>query len=170
MAKWNQLTMTVLGDVLEERERQDDRWGEQNHPSFFADTRKRGKWWAKVTADRWKEDNTDRAGGGTLAWDGIALEEVYEALAEDDGPELYAELIQTAAVFANWAECLRRAGHGPEGIEAPPSPSMPLCLGTVDEGGLATCTRHSGHLGIHYDFVRGISWAQVVDPETPGVC
>lgn len=189
MAKWNQLTMTVLGDVLEERESQDDQWGEQNHPSFSLRTRGLSRGFAQAAADRWKQNNADHVAAGTLAWDGIALEEVYEALAEDDGPELYAELIQAAAVFANWAECLRRAGHGPAdprytldeldqrvdaraemAVAAPLVNGMRHCLVTPDEGGLATCMRHSGHLGVHYDFARGISWHQAVDPETPGVC
>lgn len=194
MAEWNKLTMTVLGDVLEERGRQDDQWGEQNHPSFPANMDRAGyRKFHREQADMWKQVNGNRVGLDSLSWDGIALEEIEESLAEDDGPELYAELIQAAAVFANWAECLRRAGHGPAdprtddagllvitrakmaidagGDAAPLVNGMRHCLASIPgPAGPATCTRHSGHLGIHYDFVLGVSWHQAVDPETPGVC
>lgn len=114
MAKWNQLTMTVLGDVLEERERQDDLWGEQNHPSIPSNVNRESyREFHREQANMWKQVNGNRVDLDLLSWDGIALEEIEEALAEDDGPALYAELIQAAAVFAAWAETLRRQGHGP---------------------------------------------------------
>jgi hypothetical protein len=143
MAKWNQLTMTVLGDVLEERERQDDQWGEQNHPSFGVNSANRN---AKMLADMWKGINAGRVKHDTLTFDGIAFEEIYEAMAEPDGPELYAELIQAAAVFACWAEKLRREGNGPADPVVDVDPDAVL-----------------EHFKANYTQVA-------VDPETPGVC
>ena len=106
--------------VRDEREAQDRKWGEQNHPDLDPHdigvvTRNE----YRFRADRWREINTERAerdcgrtqpatGGPCTAWDGVLLEEVYEALAEEDPAKLRAELIQVAAVAQAWAEAIDR--------------------------------------------------------------
>ncbi len=62
-------------------------------------------------ADYWKSINDERAAGDRerLAWDGILLEEVYEALGEVDPGKQRAELIQAAAMCIATIEALDRA-------------------------------------------------------------
>lgn len=110
----------VLDEIAAERARQDAKWGEQNHPDTFprvpsATRNERDRYAAK--ADWWKEENTRRASvlsergapsDSNSAWDGILLEEVYEALAEANPAKLRAELIQVAAVAVAWIEAIDR--------------------------------------------------------------
>ena len=124
----------VLREIAAERVRQDETWGEQNHPDI--DPRDipgptRNEY--AFRAERWKEIVAERAtptiSGGRChghpaephvhsAWDAILLEEVYEALTEAAGGDvakLRKELIQVAAVAAQWVEAIDRrqgADHG----------------------------------------------------------
>jgi hypothetical protein len=92
----------VVNEILIERERQDAKWGEQNHADGTGGAVHRH------LASQYRDecDTTHRAGEGT--WRTILLEEVHEALAESDPAKLRAELIQVAAVAANWVECIDR--------------------------------------------------------------
>lgn len=101
-----------------ERARQLAKFGDQKHPDI--DPRDidvvTHHYYGEMAA-RWKAVNSERAAatpaGGRCsgrpegahahtAWDGILLEEVYEALAESDRDRLRAELLQVAAVCAAW--------------------------------------------------------------------
>lgn len=97
---------TVITDLVVERARQDAKWGEQNHPDGTGDLKFRS--WA-ADARRWC-DAIHNLGKGT--WKDILLEEVYEALAEDDPTKLRGELIQIAAVSVAWAEAIDRRDQG----------------------------------------------------------
>ena len=55
-----------------------------------------------------EEDNDERVERGSLAWDGILLEEVYEAFAEEDPIKLRSELVQVAAVAVQWIAAIDR--------------------------------------------------------------
>lgn len=110
--------VSVLGEVAVERAKQDAKWGEQNHPDYYdlADQGWTQNHYASM-ADSWKDFNADRVKeqneAGTpkdrnCAWDGILLEEVYEALAECNPTKLRAELIQVAAVAVAWCEAIDR--------------------------------------------------------------
>jgi hypothetical protein len=98
----------ILAAVLAERERQEILWGEQNHPDvpMVLPATKRGL--HRADAEKWKILNARRVNMGHLAWDGILLEEVYEALAEADPDKLRTELVQSMAVILNWLECIGR--------------------------------------------------------------
>lgn len=117
--------MTALDDIRAERARQDAKWGEQNHPdgtgplvqplagvygvvaeSSIAITLARV--FTQRTNHRFSgDDDTDpRDRPGT--WADILLEEVFEALAEEDVDALRRELIQVAAVASQWAEAIDR--------------------------------------------------------------
>lgn len=85
--------------------RQDQKWGEQNHPDLASYERFQN--YASL-ADSWKRVNDGRAKSGTLSWSGILFEEVYEALAEEDPDKRAVELVQVAAVALQWAESIRR--------------------------------------------------------------
>lgn len=105
---------SVLKEVQAERERQDAKWGEQNHadgtgsqhfflgkglgaPATFGYLRDRATW---IT------DSNAKVGRITYA--DIFLEEVFEAMAEDDQGKLREELVQTAAVAVAWIEKIDR--------------------------------------------------------------
>ena len=94
----------VLDDVWLERRRQDRKWGEQNHPIAVARDIHRHTDEMKF----WKRVNDWRNRTGQLTWDGILLEEVYEALSEVDPEKIRAELVQVAAVAVAMIECIDR--------------------------------------------------------------
>lgn len=108
--------MQVLTDVGDERFRQDQKWGEQNHPdvSCIWGERDREDWANK--ANGYKLINDERVAADALGWDTILLEEVYEALAESDPAAQRAELIQVAAVAVAMVECIDRRTPAPTGI------------------------------------------------------
>jgi len=92
----------ILAEVQNERERQDARWGEQNHPNGT------GLNYQRALADEARTacDAAFRNGHGT--WRHILEEEVAEAAAEKDPSALRAELIQVAAVAVNWVGAIDR--------------------------------------------------------------
>ena len=101
--------LAVLGDVAAERRRQDDKWGEQNHPDGTgADKRPEGSLYFKFLADYFRAECDAAAADGTITWRHILLEEFFEAMAEDDPLKLREELVQTAAVAVRWCEAIDR--------------------------------------------------------------
>ncbi|GLY55369.1 hypothetical protein [Lentzea sp. NBRC 102530] len=101
------LTRWALKQVHEERARQDARWGEQNHPYRSPLT---GLDWCRDSVEYWQAANAVRVEIGQLAWDGILLEEVFEALAEQDSDRRIEELTQVAAVAVAMIEAIKRGG------------------------------------------------------------
>lgn len=94
-------TYEVCYDLIDERVRQDEKWGEQNHPDgtgperrIWAPSGPSNAAIAKAARDRC--DHDFRQGEGT--WEHILTEEYAEALAESDPAKLREELIQVAAV------------------------------------------------------------------------
>jgi len=113
----------VLADIKAERDRQDAKWGDQSNSrdGTGADVQpmyEMGRV-SSLTSARslaWKATNqTDvesrRPGGASMA--SILLEEMFEALAEDEADKLRTELIQVAAVATAWCEYLDRRGARP---------------------------------------------------------
>jgi hypothetical protein len=112
----------IAVEVLGERHRQDEKWGEQNHPDgtgpgapvLF------GTWLMLAPPDALHEARAQRlaaaatestdaaAANGAVTWTDILLEEVLEALAEDDPVKLRVELIQVAAVAQQWVSAIDR--------------------------------------------------------------
>ncbi|PSL04161.1 hypothetical protein CLV30_106166 [Haloactinopolyspora alba] len=91
----------ALEEVFDERVRQDERWGEQNHPTVGGAGPHAGLVIHAnyaYEAERWKWSNGVRVERGRLTWDGILLEETYEALGEVDPTRRREELVQVAAV------------------------------------------------------------------------
>lgn len=91
--------------VIEEMDRQDEKWGQQDHPDGT------GGAGAAYTAEQMKAWTALQAVEGALTWRDILLEEVYEALAEDDPARLKAELDQVAAVAVQWGLSIDRRGE-----------------------------------------------------------
>ena len=91
--------VTILAEIGVERERQDSKWGIQNHVNgtgsrFFT-------WlmnWAKRRCDRGNPDT----------WEKILTEEICESYAESDPVRLREELVQSAAVIVNWIGSIDR--------------------------------------------------------------
>lgn len=118
----------IWSAVLAERGRQEALWGEQNHPDRMPNEENHWRIKFMHEAEGWKALNATRvnmlnlegaSSGQNCAWDGILLEEVYEALAEEDPEKLRTELIQSMAVILNWLECIgRRAAASGKGDEA----------------------------------------------------
>ena len=107
----------VLQEVYAERERQHEKWGEQNHPDGTGGepSPKRSPEQVaqlrsvRVEHARNTRDLCDHAfAGGTGTWRHILREEVDEAIAEDDPVALRKELIQVAAVAVSWVEAIDR--------------------------------------------------------------
>lgn len=102
----------VLGEVAEERYRQEAKWGQQNHPDGTGP----GPMWPGVFRPRPMADLAQivkaqvdyDAASSRSTYAGILLEEVFEALCEDDQARLRVELVQVAAVAAAWVQKIDR--------------------------------------------------------------
>ena len=91
-----------LAEVGNEREMQNDKWGEQNHPDGT------GLEHDRLMADSSRRACKAAANDGTVTWRHILVEEFYEAMAEADPSNLRTELIQIAAVAVAWVEAIDR--------------------------------------------------------------
>ncbi|MGW2550025.1 hypothetical protein [Streptomyces sp. NPDC001635] len=123
------VTDRVLSEVLAERIRQDQKWGEQNHPDG--------------TGNKSQQDYAEQArrwcqaafGSGYGTWADVLAEEVAEANAEREPAKLRAELIQVAAVAVAWVEALDRRTAQPAAkclacqTSDGPCERMPSCQG-----------------------------------------
>ncbi|MEU9558016.1 NUDIX hydrolase [Streptomyces fumanus] len=99
----------VLAEVQAERERQDAKWGEQNHRDGTGADRV----WAftgpaSFVAECARKQTQELAEEGYVTWTDIALEEFAEAVAESDPARLRAELVQVAAVAVAWIGAIDR--------------------------------------------------------------
>lgn len=85
-----------MAEVDTERQRQLKKWGDQHHPD--------GTGWQRfgATAQHWKDICDEAHAANTTTWAPILLEEVFEALEEDDQAKLRTELVQCAAVIQAW--------------------------------------------------------------------
>lgn len=92
----------VLAEVIQERVRQDEKWGEQNHPDGT------GLSWEIEAAKSARRVCDRKADLGTVSWADILHEEYAEALAERDVERLREELVQVAAVAVAWIEAIDR--------------------------------------------------------------
>lgn len=108
----------VLLDIALERGRQTKKHGDQNHlpdgtgPDLDLDLDIRSSVTLGELAEqakaRCKRASQNEGGDGTIAFEHILTEEWAEAVAEEDPVKLRAELIQVAAVAAQWAEAIDR--------------------------------------------------------------
>lgn len=90
----------VLADITTERESQHALWGVQNHMPDGT-----GPQWTSL-ADAARHE-CERAGEtGRLSWRHVLVEEVTEALAEDEPTRLRRELVQVAAVAVQWIQAI----------------------------------------------------------------
>ena len=100
-------TRGVLEEVFLERQRQERKWGTQNHPDGTSNNV------YALERDLRISINANKSKLGTLTWADILDEEYMEALAESSEINLRAELIQVAAVAVAWIEDIdRRKSNG----------------------------------------------------------
>ncbi len=97
----------VLAEVQAERERQDAKWGEQNHPDG---TGNKSQHEYADQARKWCEA---AFGSGYGTWSDVLAEEVAEVNGERDPARLRAELIQVAAVAVAWVGAIDRRAAAP---------------------------------------------------------
>jgi hypothetical protein len=111
--------MDVLACVMQERQRQDTKWGEQNHPDFQPVIHQSGdkeeipvflrpaaygipsEYDARERCDRMFKE-------GRGNWGDILVEEISESFGTTDEAKLEEGLIQSAAVIVAWVQCIRR--------------------------------------------------------------
>lgn len=99
-------SLLILADVGQERLRQEEKWGQQNHPDGTGDTGSHSRAaTAKAVCDAMAKSKK-------LTWAHILTEEFMEALAEKEEVNLYTELVQVAAVAVSWAEHIKRRQSG----------------------------------------------------------
>lgn len=140
--------MTILQQTEQELARQDLEFGEQNHE--FGTGGGILSYSFKELASAWKTYNDhpnipDR-------WTGIFLEEVFEALAEEDPEELRKELIQAAAVALQWVEAIDRRQDRVDDASA----SVKLDGLTPSEETEARLRRGEDPDRVYQDILRGI--------------
>ncbi|MEU5043212.1 NUDIX hydrolase [Streptomyces griseorubiginosus] len=92
----------ILAEIVAERERQDARWGEQNHRDGT------GSLTQVLEADKAREGCQAAFARGDGTWMHVLIEEVFEAFAEDDPSKVRAELVQVAAVAVAWIAAIDR--------------------------------------------------------------
>lgn len=97
----------ILAEIQAERERQDAKWGEQNHRDGTGSPEQQQ---AAEVARRWCQDSF---GSGYGTWSDVLAEEVAEANAERDPAKLRAELVQVAAVATAWIAAIDRRTTAP---------------------------------------------------------
>jgi hypothetical protein len=90
----------VLADLTAEREAQHAVHGVQHHLPDGTDPQ-----WAQL-ADNARRECEQAAAAGRLTWRHILLDEVAEALAEDDPDRLRRELVKVVAVGAQWLQAI----------------------------------------------------------------
>jgi hypothetical protein len=94
--------LPILDEIHDERVHQDEKWHEQNHPDGT------GNRWFEFERDFYRDLCERMTAEGKITWRHILLEEVYEALAEEDPAHLRSELVQVAAVATAWIEAIDR--------------------------------------------------------------
>lgn len=124
------LGLPVLAELVEERRRQDVKWGQQNHPDLSPDLEDRlrelptggplnrdlrqsiaARYYGLPMAEDAKDRTDSDAHRGALSWVAIAAEELVEALeaaADGDEAAVRTEVVQLAAVAAQWVEAIDR--------------------------------------------------------------
>lgn len=88
----------IFGEINAERFRQDAKWGKQHREDGTGGPVMRDEADRMRTACNWLAEH------GGADWRAVLLEEVYEALAEEDQAKLRAELVQICAVSCAWIE------------------------------------------------------------------
>lgn len=102
----------ALAEVAAERDRQDRKWGEQNHPLtepiYAGDVVRRAREYEVPSATRARFLCELAADRGELTWAHILVEELAEFIDADSPADARAELVQVAAVAVAAIESIDR--------------------------------------------------------------
>lgn len=107
----------VYAEIIAERNRQDAKWGEQNHPSLDpiltgrnggASPQRLCEEYEIPSEARAKFKCNEAAEKRVLSWAHIAVEELSEAVSAIDDKTRRGELIQLAAVIVEWIQSIDR--------------------------------------------------------------
>ena len=96
----------VTSNIEQELRAQWSKWGKQDHPNGT------GGPLAALVSQVHRKACDDAFTNGTGGWRDILQEEVSEAFAESDPALLRAELVQVAAVCAQWIMAIDRRVNG----------------------------------------------------------
>ncbi|MFT4281220.1 hypothetical protein [Microbacterium sp.] len=100
----------ILFEIASERVAQDDKWGAPKDVPNGTGPDVRARFLSPLSyallRDRAQETTDGAAVDGESLMSYVLLEEVFEALAEDDDTKLRVELIQVAAVAAKWVRII----------------------------------------------------------------
>jgi len=110
--KWLDITKLQIGksiytEIIEERNRQDAKWGEQNH-QVVAEMFNSLDDYGIVNEEQAKYLCNEAASNGFLKWSHIIVEELSEAIHAKTKEEMRKELIETAACCVAAIESLDR--------------------------------------------------------------
>jgi hypothetical protein len=128
LERWDRYN-NILAEVFGETERQNDLWGEQNHPMVSPED-PTGLYLLGKTYRSMEILTKQRFERGERSWALIELEEIFEAAAERDPGKARVEWLQVAAVAVSVVAALDRAA----GL-TPAGPPMELTIDgrTVDD-------------------------------------
>jgi len=101
----------IFEEIRAERKRQDEKWGEQNHPMLGRNLTCFGEGETYPDIDILRNQLTHtraRCGTDRKGWFDILLEEVCEAFLETEPEKQRGEMVQIAAVAVAVIECLDR--------------------------------------------------------------
>ena len=111
--------LRIINEIIQERKRQDEKWGEQNHP--FTDPILKGRESMRLceeyeipTEGRAKQLTNINSRRGSVTWGHIIVEELSEAISAQDSIKIREELVQLAAVCIAAIESLERNEMGQE--------------------------------------------------------
>jgi len=112
-----QANITIIDEILQERKRQDEKWGEQTHPCLDQTLlNRKGSCTPQRMCENYEIPSENRAKSmcetsfknGTGTWAHIALEELSEVISEFDIVKRREELIQLTSVCLAWIESIDR--------------------------------------------------------------
>lgn len=113
LVRWERVN-NILGEIFEEAERQYEKWGQQDHPMVSKED-PTGIYLLGRTYRFLELAAKQRAAQGERSWALIHLEEVFEALAEQDPGKARVEWMQVAAVAVQVIAAIDRgAGDAPD--------------------------------------------------------
>ncbi len=115
----------IIFEILQERSRQDEKWGEQNHPSVDDESAMLGNEicsYYRIPSEEAAKMACDYkfsiAPSGVGSWTDILIEELSEAVSAPNDIKRREELIQLAACVVAHIECIDRKSKNSVAVES----------------------------------------------------
>lgn len=106
--------LDIINEILKERQRQDDKWGREEHPLVYKFNGKEAtgedlcRYYDIPSEQKAKNRCDNVAKNGTITWTDIIIEEVSEVVSASNDKDRRTELVQLGAVIVAAIECLDR--------------------------------------------------------------